>query len=79
MSFKKIEISEITFFDADGNELIGAGAHGISDARLAVRHRRAVTCLLWELPIHAQFLSGSPALCHVLLDVHVRLCGRGRA
>ena len=29
MSFKKIEISEITFFDADGNELIGAGAHGI--------------------------------------------------
>ena len=25
MSFKKIEISEITFFDADGNELIGAG------------------------------------------------------
>ena len=27
MSFKKIEISEITFFDADGNELIGAGAH----------------------------------------------------
>ena len=26
MSFKKIEISEITFFDADGNELIGAGA-----------------------------------------------------
>ena len=32
MSFKKIEISEITFFDADGNELIGAGAHGISDA-----------------------------------------------
>lgn len=33
MSFKKIEISEITFFDADGNELIGAGAHGISGAR----------------------------------------------
>ena len=32
MSSKKIEISEITFFDADGNELIGAGAHGISDA-----------------------------------------------
>ena len=28
----EIEISEITFFDADGNELIGAGAHGISDA-----------------------------------------------
>ena len=31
----EVEISEITFFDADGNELIGAGAHGISDARAA--------------------------------------------
>ena len=53
MSFKKIEISEITFFDADGNELIGAWA--TSRPRLASKvtpsphpGQGAYTGTLWD-------------------------------
>ena len=53
MSFKKIEISEITFFDADGNELIGAGAHGISNSNLKFGVRPRASC-----PVYLHEASG---------------------
>ena len=53
MSFKKIEISEITFFDADGNELIGAKiapgqVAGNSNLKFGVRPRASCTVYLHE-------------------------------